>query len=170
MTTDFCTIVLQEKSAMKKIVFLLSLLFTTNCLQAQVEGEPNAVSLSENGNKTYVVLINQLFEKINPKNLGGGWRGAQMQWQNNQQNKNTIKQQALFLDLLATHLTTNSFLPTWTATQKQWKAEIKNCSSVSALSSLLLQFESALKEEAFTKDWKSQKSTWENDVQNKIEK
>jgi len=153
---------------MKKILLLLFIVMSAGPVRAQVEGEVNAVALDPEGNRTYVDLIRELFENISPKQLGGGWANAYAGWQNNQQNKNTIKQQALFLELLATHLTTNSFRPEWNNVSKQWKTEIKTCSSVPALSGLISQLENSLNDEALLKSWKSMQMNWRRAVEKKI--
>ena len=153
---------------MKKILLLLFIIMSAGQVQAQVEGEVNAVALDPAGNRTYVDLIRELFENISPKQLGGGWAAAQTEWQNNKQNKNTIKQQALFLDLLATHLTTNSFRPEWNSISKQWKTEIKTCTTVPSLCALILQLESSLTDEVLLKSWKSVQMNWRGALEKKI--
>jgi hypothetical protein len=156
---------------MKKVLLLTLLTITLSTFSsfAQVEGEPTPISFGETGNKTYVDLISELFMQIQPQFIGGGWDQANRDWNADPQNKNTIKQQAARLKMIAFHLTSNAFKPEWNSISKDWNKKLLDCQSKSQLAICLKQFESMLNEGTFTKAWKAERNIWVQNVESKIE-
>jgi len=154
---------------MKKNILLVALLLS--CITpsfAQVEGEAAPMELSAEGQLTYVKLLNDLLQNISSKSFSANWSNDYTAWMNNGENKNTFKQSAMLLSMMANHINAKFFKPDWAVTSAEWNKVLSTCKDKKIFVGQLKYFESHLLPETFLDSWKSQRSIWLGNVEKKL--